>query len=384
MSQNTSKRRLQKRKEREQRNRKNKHLLAERRRVRDRTRQLQLFAPFPRFEVDAADASGDIALLVKNGIDAFERNYVSTLESDTLAVLHEQHESGWTDFINRVAGEITDMTREQIDRSFGQLAELDLGGQILNNSPENLRRRVLPTSSFTLKPCENHWAIRCRSLTEVRSDCGLVYGSPHQPVIRFDGTERRIVFSRHALLQLGERILPHWDRHYIGQLYVFGFFYECVHFGRTKLSNGQYALVVYNACLRAGTALRAFMRELMGFTSDKELANHYYIVGYCPVTFSGDLAVAKTFLTPGYWQTPERKTLGRITDVSSLQTIEQACDEGINIVSASTAESTRDALRWFHTHGVPQIKRIEKPVFRGMDGPHGWNMDDIVPNEDVV
>jgi hypothetical protein len=207
----------------------------------------------------------------------------------------------------------------------------------------------------------------------VQLDHGVFYQSPHEPTIRVNGKRRPLAFSLHALLQLADRILPMWRKTYIGHLYVFGFFYECIHFGKAKLSNGQPGLVIYNSCLRAGNTLRGFLRDLMGFKEDKELLDHYYIVGYCPLTESNGMAIAKTFLTPGFWQTPERKTLKKASDqIELLRDIEQASDEGINVVSTATLDRTKKAIRWFHENGVPQIKLIQKQVFKDMDGPYSW------------
>jgi hypothetical protein len=198
---------------------------------------------------------------------------------------------------------------------------------------------------------------------------GGLYHSPHQPKVKWEGEDRRVLFTRHALTQLADRILPSWRNHYIGQAYVFGFLYECVYFEVISLQTGQPALVVYNACLRAGSHLRGYMRELLEFESDKELAKHYYKVGYCPLVVDEGLAIAKTFLTPGYWHTPERAAMPKRGKRTLARDIEQACDDGINVMSVSTCKKTRAAVTWFHNHGVPQAKKIDQEVFRDMGGP---------------
>jgi len=379
MGQKNSKKCSKKRKDRERRIHKNRRVISEKRMVRELERRILKVSPFPKFEIESSDGStNDIQHLVEEGIKAFEPYYAKTVDNDVLGILAEQHQDSWAAFINRAAGDITDLTRCQVDRSYAQLVENELGTKILQHSPKNLQRRVLPTSSFSLRPSDRSWIIRCRSLVETRSDIGLLYQSPHHPSIRIDGKRRKVAFSKHAIVQLADRILPKWANHYIGQLYVFGFFYECVHFGKAKLSNGQHAFVVYNSCLRAGSALRKFIQELMGFASEKDLLNHYYVVGYCPVIIDGDIAVAKTFLTPGYWQTPERKTLElAVSPLELLQDIEQASDEGINLASVATSERTKAAIRWFHSHGVPQVKKIEREVFKDMDGPYSWIMNEL-------
>lgn len=383
MARKDSKRRFKKRKDREKRIQKNRRSLSEKRRIKDLERQVRQVCPFPEVRVDMSAAEGDINRLVETGAAGLEKVYVRNFSEDAVAVLAEQHKYGWTHFVNTVAAQEESMTREQVDRGFRQMVESEMGSGILAEAPAHLVRRVLPTSSFSLHPDDRGWVARCRSLQELQLEQGNYYRSPHEPTIRINGKRRPIAFSRHALLQLADRLLPSWRKTYIGQLYIFGFFYECVHFGKTKLSNGQPALVVYNSCLRTGNILREFLRDLMEFKEDKDLLRHYYIVGYCPLIESDGHAVAKTFLTPGYWQTPERKTLKKSGRVELMRDIEQASDEGINVVSVSTCERTKSAIRWFHSHGVPQVKHIDKEVFRDMDGPYSWIVRELEDKEEA-
>jgi len=189
------------------------------------------------------------------------------------------------------------------------------------------------------------------------------------------------------LEQMGDRIIPKWNEFYIGQAYVFGFLYECVYFEPVHLTSGQPAFAIFNSCLRAGREIREFMRAIVGVKTDRELFGYYYRVGYCPLILDDGVAVAKTFLTPGYWQTPERKTLskgGKGSHRTKLE-IEQAADEGINTMSVSECRRTKAAVRWFHDHGVPQVKKIEHEVFRDMVGPYSLlKRYDTVDDLDVI
>lgn len=373
-----SKKRQQKQKTREKRVRKDRKAISAKRELRGSERELRRWSPLPEFVLDDEGATDDIKQLVLAGIEKLQRHYVRMLGDNTLGVLGEQHTVGWTALVNNAAAEITDMTRGQVERGLAHLVEKELGNGILQCAPQHLVRRVMPTSCFTLKPDGKRWRVRCRSLSEVKTTYGHLLQSPHLPTVRVNGVRRTIAFTRHAIDQLADRIIPRWREHYIGVAYVFGFLYECVHFGKAVLSNGQQAFVVFNSCLRAGKLLRAYMRELLKVTTDKELIDHYYVVGYCPVVLDDGRAVAKTFLTPGYYQTPERQTLkpgsGRI---ELLRDVEMASDDGINTVSASTCDRTRSAIKWFHTHGVPQVMKIQKDVFKDMDGPYAWIMSEL-------
>jgi|3_EtaG_2_1085321.scaffolds.fasta_scaffold07396_2 hypothetical protein len=371
MSRRPSKKREKKHKKREQLVRKNRRALSTRRELKTRDRLIRHHAPLPEFRVDASESGEDIKAMVESAINRFNGNYTRFLDDDTLVLMAIHVAKGWTSLIDQQAARITDMTREDIESAILQLFEQELGNRIIQNAPRNLIRRSLPTSCFTLSPGEHHWIVRCRSLRADKTEHGGVYQSPHRPTVQLNGKDHEVVFTRHALQQLSSRMLPDWSISYIGQAYVFGFFYECVYFEVERLNNGDNALVVYNSCLRAGERLRHFMCELLNVDDQGELANHYYKVGYCPIVVDSGLAIAKTFLTPGYWQTPERLALsGRRMTLIMRQDIELACDDGINISSICSCEKTRTALKWFHNHGVPQAKRIDREVFKGLAGPY--------------
>jgi len=373
MSKQRSKKQLKKQKDRERNVRKNRKDLSAKREAKALDRQIRKVAPLPEFRIDDSESTENIAELVSAGVDGLGRVYPQILDEDILALMVGHQKNGWTDLVNEHAAHVKDMTRGEVERGMTHFFEKAFGDGILRYAPPNLLRRYLPSSCFTLRPGERHWDIRCRSLRQVKTDDGYLYQSPHEPAVEWAGETKRVAFTRHALTQLADRILPSWRAHYIGQAYVFGFLYECVYFEVIQLQSGQPALVVYNSCLRAGSHLREYMRGLLKLKSDKEMVKHYYKVGYLPLTFEADMAVAKTFLTPGYWHTPERKTVFASKGAKvTIRDIEQACDDGINIMSVSTCERTKAAVRWFHTHGAPQAKKIEQEVFRDMAGPYSF------------
>ena len=51
-------------------------------------------------------------------------------------------------------------------------------------------------------------------------------------------------------------------------------------------------------------------------------------------------------------------------------------------MSIATSDRTKAAIRWFHTNGVPQIKRIDQEVFKDMDGPYSWIVRELEEEED--
>jgi hypothetical protein len=372
----SNKRRDKKKKARERRVRKNRESMSIRRQLKSMDALIKAHAPLPEFKLNCDKANADIKALVESGIDGFSKVYTRRMHPDAIDMMGEHTRVGWTAMVDDISSTADDMTREEVEESLSQLFDRELGNGILWHAKKNLVRRALPVSCFTIEPGEKHWDVRCRSLQSEKTSHGSLYCSPHRPTVEFDGDQHRVLFTRHAMKQLSERIVPKWNQFYIGQTYVFGFLYECVYFEPLVLSNGQPAFAILNSCLRVGNEVRKFMRSILGVKTDEELAGFYYRVGYCPITLDKGMAVAKTFLTPGYWQTPERKTLskgGSDGHIRKLKLeIEQACDDGINTMSVSECDRTRNAVQWFHEHGVPQVKKIEAEVFRNVVGPYSF------------
>jgi hypothetical protein len=93
----------------------------------------------------------------------------------------------------------------------------------------------------------------------------------------------------------------------------------------------------------------------------------HYRVGYCPVSFHSDLALATTLLFPGMNRqkgTPE----GRLIERSGLPTGEIDCMKA-HVESQLSMKALANSgdfslVKWFHDHGVPQVVPIDKDVFK--------------------
>jgi hypothetical protein len=373
MSNNRSKKRKKKQKTREKRVQKNRSRISTRRNVKTRDRIIRKHIPLPKFQIDTSDSTKDMLNMVKLGIAEFDKVYTRNIDYDTLALMYTHVSKGWTTLIDDQASHIPDISRKDIEMTITQHFEQVIGNGIIQNAPDNLIRRALSTGCYTLQPTEHGWNIKCRSLVSNKTRHGNVYQSPHYPKIMLHDQSREVVFTKHAIQQLATRMISNWNKSYIGQAYVFGFFYECVYFEVTKLNNGETALVIYNSCLRGGDLLREFMSGILNIDNEEELATYYYKIGYCPIFSDNRFVIAKTFLTPGYWQTPERDLLSKKTvPIQLRRDIELACDDGINLQSVCTCEKTRAAIKWFHNHGLPQVKKIDHEVFRELIGPYSY------------
>ena len=92
----------------------------------------------------------------------------------------------------------------------------------------------------------------------------------------------------------------------------------------------------------------------------------YYRVGYCPIFFDFDkgFAKAKTFLFPGFRETPEYEALDNADMPRDTKRRLQRLATNSNM---SSLLETNDisALKWFDDNGVPQVIQTTEPLFRG-------------------
>ncbi len=79
-----------------------------------------------------------------------------------------------------------------------------------------------------------------------------------------------------------------------------------------------------------------------------------YRVGYCPLVFNEEYAIAKTFLPPGYSQTPERELINnKISNLIERQKLIAIAGK-LDFYSLRNGEAM-DLIKWFHDNGVPQV-----------------------------
>ena len=177
--------------------------------------------------------------------------------------------------------------------------------------------------------------VRCRSLWTKATPRGPAYHSRRMPRLQFgvDRQERLIAFSQHALERICERTVYNW-REFGGHGDAFAFVDNCVYFQDCSSERGEPSFAVYNACEPSFSSW-GYVEHVLGVqglpTNDAcvtlartgTVHRYYYLVGYCPVSFHDDVAVATTLLFPGMSRqkgTPE----GRLIDSCGLPADEVA------------------------------------------------------------
>lgn len=235
--------------------------------------------------------------------------------------------------------------------------------------------------------------VLCRSLQARETLNGTAYFSRRMPRIRFHGIKGDWVVafftgsrSRHALDRICERTVYNW-RTYGGHDDAFAFFDRCVYFEDCTAVRGEPSFVVWNSCVPHHTSwhyVEQVLGERVTLQGDyyEDVADamkgrrFYYRVGYCPVEFHGDLAVATTLLVPGMegrLGTPE----GRLIGQSGLPAdeVKEKRDQRERQLSMKALVDGGDysLVKWFHDNGIAQVVEFEHDVFiYDCETPQGW------------
>lgn len=238
----------------------------------------------------------------------------------------------------------------------------NIGEAIFERIPPDILRRFLPLNHFSLQPRRKRLVLTFSSILSQPYERQRFYYSRREPTVEVGGESKVVAFSSHAIERIGERLV-HDALAYRDSSIVHQYFDSCVYFEPVTLYGGQPAFVLYNYCsFKLSHAYDVCVRRILGQQSLLGNGAMYYKVGYCPVIAVGRLALAKTFLPPGYTGTPE---YGLIIS-SELSNSERACLlASISTTCAGdvTSDGFYETTKWFHDEGVPQVKQIKQVVF---------------------
>jgi hypothetical protein len=236
--------------------------------------------------------------------------------------------------------------------------------------------------------------VLCRSLQARETPKGTAYFSRRMPRMRFAGKKGDYVVaffnnpdkSRHALERICKRTVYDW-RTYGGHADAFAFLDNCVYFEDCTAARGEPSFVVYNSCVPHHPSwdyVEKVLGERVTLQGDyyEDGANAlkgrrlYYRVGYCPVEFHGDLAVATTLLVPGMegrLGTPEGRLIGQsglpVDEVNEKRAQRERQLSMKDLVDGGDFS----LVKWFHDNGVAQVVEFKHDVFKyDCETPHGW------------
>lgn len=333
---------------------------------------------FPKFMIDPASFGSHPDLLdpVRHALDEIRNQHRTLLPRVQLRFYYSVNAAGFT-----TANEELRQGAAMANEPNGYIVPLvTLGHLLYNRLPAGV---IKPTRCLDivhgLGPLKRNIGVRCRSLLVRPTPRGPAYFSRRMPRMRFgaDGQERGVAFSEHALERICERTVYNW-RDFGGNGDAFAFLDNCVYFEDCTAARGEPSFVVYNSCV-PHFASWAYARHVLGRPAPssgdahaniaKAVTEHtlYYRVGYCPVSFHGDLAVATTLLTPGMNRklgTPEGRLIG-CRGLPAPEVARMRAQVETQLSMRALADSDDYSLiKWFHENGVPQVVPIEREVFK--------------------
>jgi hypothetical protein len=211
-----------------------------------------------------------------------------------------------------------------------------------------------PWNNFNVVPARDDrgFSLWCTSLEHhVSPDGRPVFASAKHPTITIRGKTRRVAFAPHAIQRLAERAVA--PRSYASLGDVFGLLDTSHYYEPVILHPRQDAFALFEECA-PGYFSTGYAEQMLP-TLDPAGA-YVYRVGYCPVVDEGAFWVAKTVLVPGYTGTPEYEVLRQASfDPGVKEQLLERCAQHSYVMLYTTRDF--DLLRWFHTHGVAQVKR---------------------------
>lgn len=279
---------------------------------------------FPEFEIDSASFNSNPELLepVRHAVAEIRTHHRTLLPPVQLRFYYSVQAAGFS-----VANEELRQGAAMAGEPVGYIySVLTLGELLYKRLPDALIkpiRRLDIVHGIGVRG--NKLGVRCRSLQATTTPRGPTFYSRRQPRMQFGTSKQKrlVAFSEHALERICERTVYDW-RTFCGHGDAFAILDNCVYFEDCTNVRGEPSFVVYNSCIphfHCWKYAECVLGKQKPSTGDAagDIARAatggcrlYYRVGYCPVTFHGEIALATTLLFPGMSRqkgTPEGKLI---------------------------------------------------------------------------
>jgi len=213
-------------------------------------------------------------------------------------------------------------------------------------------------NDITVLPDGEKWQFIMRSLSSQKiSPSERIYYSLKTPKIKIDNKDYQVAYSEHCITQIHERLkLKKYNYAALGD--TFSMLYENMYFEKVTLLNNQNALCIYGMCMGEEFIQFRIVKEIYGqkyFPGEK----YFFKLGYLPLEYNGNYAVAKTILCPGFYTTPEYELLGRSeSDIEWLKRANQ------NERKNNNDSYDFQLIKKMHELGIPQVKIFDNVIYK--------------------
>ncbi|HJN08401.1 MAG TPA: hypothetical protein QF564_06895 [Pirellulaceae bacterium] len=316
------------------------------------------FTRFPEVVYDTEHAPEPLVRIVKQTMQDIVAEHERLLGPSMAGVFHQIREFGYQrvkelmrsfEALHGVEGPQDDTTWLEMDVIEG------LGNLLVSRLPAAILKRYLPPHGIHVvpgKPQDSTLLIRILSLKQRKTEGGTAYYEESETRVNFGAQKGTPAFSRHAIERLCERTL--YDPTGYGGI-MQAFLMCSTHLlVRSYVNRDQWGMAIFCPCIS----------DLAEFLAAKVLGEYdrgqeyLYRVGYCPVVFSDDLAVAKTLLVPGMEGTPEYEKTLRPHAHSHEE--KRAIRQAIGELTFRNLIERQDCswMRQFHEDGIPQVMTL--------------------------
>lgn len=295
--------------------------------------------PTPRFSGDANPEFRHLIQRTLESIDLRDRRLFHPTETQLYKLLKRNPET---------IGCLRHSVVEEKDPG-AFLFSIRLGDLVFSKIPKVELLRFIPYNDVEIAPAGAYIQVHFRSLLRTPSPGGTIYYSRRKPTIKIDGEQKIVGWTQHAIERVCERYGPRWQT-YNGLGEIFAVFDKLQTYERCDLYGDQLGFTFFEECVEPFFT-GEYVPEILG---GSPIVKPFFRVGYCPAAIYKDFVVAKTFLFPGYRNTPEYGTILR----STLPWPEKrAMIDKATVLDLDTLQQTGDfsLIKFFHDNGVPQV-----------------------------
>jgi hypothetical protein len=333
---------------------KRKKMLHKKTKYRDRkATELRLRQKYPEIVIGPSNADPEFVEAIKTAVGKIDFANSNQFSSLGRTLYRAMKAEGAISVMWQIANEAIVSGMEEQSIASDMIGEFlfQLGEAIYDLVPETTRESHLPISGMRVIPAHDVFRLRFDTLHKVKTSKGNSFVSRHQPKVTIEGSERTLGFSKHSIESMCERLTPHWKTYY-GSAKIHTILSDCCKFTPIQLRDGHWAVAVYDFVF---TDMFEYMHHAKGALGLEEWQGiserRYKLAGYCPVGIEDEYVIAKTFLLPGFTQTPEYQAIGR----SKLPPKEKERLRRIASTNVGGSEDTNlEILAWFHEQGLPQ------------------------------
>ncbi len=273
---------------------------------------------------------------------------------------------GLTDLMHAEAVKLGRSEEESETLAFHNATEplATVGQWIFERIPQRFRAGHLSDHFFYVAFQDGMFEVRFDFLPEKQLPDGTAFSPPQNPRVTIDGRERPILLQNHAVDQIARRLRSTAQPTYADNatLYV-TITHDLWDYVPVSLPNGQKALRLDSIVSKTPDRTwwhEVYVKQILGTDNlDHTAGNVMCVLGYLPlVEDDGPFWRAKTFLFPGYRNTPEHALIPSHQSSSELRHRLEAIAQDSNQHQVFFGQAA-EALKWYHENGVPQV--FQKP-----------------------